>query len=536
MKLLLAILLRGTLQFRNFNEIHGETTIESRKPLSLMGIAAFPSDPLRIARITAGDVAVLGCADGKEFHSVRKEAFGIHRMERVRLAHQMKLHPVFARFSAFDRFLISLFFYKVKLPKGETLLREGKVPQFLLFVDQGSITRSNYGSEKNQNTTDSDTNSVPTVMGRGSFPALEALVHGRPSDATYTVQSDETVLFVLPPAVLEAFTGNRPFCTMHLLEQLRGPKITDVIKMVESIVKRFHFTRTDELLHQMRTSFSTICQEEPFEVDEATEERLISLSNLLEMLFPQKPRQFISEQDSRETEMNEENEWFEIPSVLEALFQVISGLLIPSGDDESESQIVVEPPKYQRLCDFGDDHILAALQSLLYKYPADSAKYLLFLELCGETELVTLPKEKFISNAKAAGILTEENKSELLGFFFDSSSVLTFDAFLKKLQSSSTPAIIASTLKRLQSLVEQIAPDQATVWEKQQSSGIRKQMGQSILKLYSPFQLLSLPLPVPYVMTYSLRFQNYRIDYWKYIIGGFFGEIFVDVFCMGSYE
>ena len=51
------------------------------------------------------------------------------------------------------------------------------------------------------------------------------------------------------------------------------------------------------------------------------------------------------------------------------------------------------------------------------------------------------------------------------------------------------------------------------------------------LSCHSPFYLLPYPLPAPYSMTFALKQENPSLDYRKYVIGGFFGELFV-WFCL----
>ena len=458
--------------------------------------------------------------DGKSFHLVEKPARGIHRLERLRLAQSMRHHPVFSRFSARELTEISLFFHKVKLHRGETLLREGKIPSYVIFIDEGTVERKTQNSQEN---------SFSAIMEHGSFIAMEPLMHGRKSDATYTVQSDETVVFVLPPAVLEAFAGNRPFCAVDLLHQVRFPAGMDVMKMINYALSGFQSYLTDTFLSNLRNSFSSMRSEDPLELNEETEQEMKNLVELLGWMYPGMCKlEHKNEHNSMEHNSEESQSGSSFPElVMSALYSIF----FQENNSKESSE---KPIKYNTLNDYSDSQVFSVMQALLYRDASSSAAYLLFLALSGGDELVSLSRETFEERAKKLGILNEQNKSELLEFFFDSNlNVITFDSFIEKCESSLVPSSIRDSLHQITLIVQSIAPNQSEIWKQQSERQNRSTAySKSILKSHSPFQLLPMPLPVPYMMTYSLYYQNTDVNYWKYVVGGFVGEIFVSYLCL----
>ena len=473
-------------------------------------------------RITAGDVAVLGCADASTFHAVEKPARGIHRLERLRLAQSMRRHPVFSRFSARQLTELSLFFHKVRLHRGETLLREGKIPAYVIFVDQGTVERRAQSAEGS---------GAPAVMEHGSFLAMEPLMHGRKRDASYVVQSDETVVFVLPPAVLEAFAGNRPFCAVDLLHQLRFPAGMDVMKMISSALNGFQSYVTDTFLSNMRSSFSSMHRDDPLQLDGETEKEIRCLIDLLQWMYPEMSA--VNPSDGIGSAQPTSKESSSIASLPSLFLNTVYSLFF---QEPNAGETPSEAAKFSTLNDFSDGQVFSVLQSLLYRDASSSAVYLLFLALSGGEELVSLSKATFERCAEKLGILNEQNKAELLEFFFGSNSnsnSLSFDSFVEKCEAASVPSAIRDWLHQISSCVQKIAPRQSEVWKEQSEKHNQSTAySRSVLKSHSPFQLLPMPLPVPYNMTYTLYFQNTDVRYWKYVLGGFMGEVFVG--CLGG--
>ena len=354
---------------------------------------------------------------------------------------------------------------------------------------------------------------------------MEPLMHGRKSDATYTVKSDETVVFVLPPAVLEAFTGNRPFCAVDLLHQVRFPAGMDIMKLIGHAVSGVQSYVTDTFLSNMRTSFSSMLRDDPLNLNEETEKEIQCLIDLLRWMYPE--MSLLAHPTGDQSSEHNSTESSTNPSTLpEMVINAVYSLFFQEHSSEETSS---EGAKFNTLNDFSDGQVFSVLQSLLYRDASSSAAYLLFLALSGSDELASLSKSTFEKRVEKLGILDERTKSELVKFFFGSNATsLSFDSFIEKCESAAAPSVVRDWLHQIRSCVQTIAPHQSEVWEQQYERRNRSTaFGKSVLKSHSPFQLLPMPLPVPYMMTYTLYFQNSDVDYWKYVLGGFVGEVFV---------
>ena len=167
--------------------------------------------------------------------------------------------------------------------------------------------------------------------------------------------------------------------------------------------------------------------------------------------------------------------------------------------------------------------------SFRYDSPSDSAAYLLFVLLAGISEPCRITREEFEKQAKLAGILTKENQNQLMEFFFHSKNTIDFEDYWKLLHSSSIPSSIQSYLTNLTSLITQIIPNQHAFLSTQRQvlHSYRSADQDVTLRMHSPFQLLALPFPVPYSMTFAMRQESFSANYWYYVIGGFMGELFV---------
>ena len=114
-------------------------------------------------------------------------------------------------------------------------------------------------------------------------------------------------------------------------------------------------------------------------------------------------------------------------------------------------------------------------------------------------------------------------------FFFHSKNTIDFEDYWKLLHSSSIPSSIQSYLTNLTSLITQIIPNQHAFLSTQRQvlHSYRSADQDVTLRMHSPFQLLALPFPVPYSMTFAMRQESFSANYWYYVIGGFMGELFV---------
>ena len=204
----------------------------------------------------------------------------------------------------------------------------------------------------------------------------------------------------------------------------------------------------------------------------------------------------------------------------------------PLLDEEKINASLEHFLQRNNLNDYTDEQLLTTLESFRYPSPEASARYLLFLLLSGVSEPCTLTRDVVEEQGRLAGIITDDNKNQILDFFFSSKNTLDLEEFLHLLESSSVPAAVQSYLTTLSTLVARVVPNQQEehLSQRQKLKTHRSNETDAILRLHSPFHLLPLPMPVPYMMTFSLLPESYSADYRQYIIGGLLGEVFVDVF------
>ena len=183
------------------------------------------------------------------------------------------------------------------------------------------------------------------------------------------------------------------------------------------------------------------------------------------------------------------------------------------------------------LNDYTDEQLLTTLESFRYASPEASARYLLFLLLSGVSEPCTLTRDVVEEQGRFAGIITDDNKNQILDFFFPSKNTIDLEEFIRLLESSTVPAAVQSYLTTLSNLVARVVPNQKEdhIAQQQKLKTHRSNETDAILRLHSPFHLLPLPMPVPYMMTFSLLPESYSADYRQYIIGSFLGEVFVGI-------
>ena len=196
----LNVLLHGSLTFNRFNETHGETVVEAKTPLSLVGVACQPTDGFQFPRFGEDGVAVIGSLSAEETEKEVRGAFGLHRGERWSVIRGMQKYPVFQHLTRWERFVLSYFFYKVELADGDAIGREGVSPGYACYVYRGCVERK--AREK------SGWRESQRSMKSGSFIGLDEIMTNSASACDYVAQGPTTV-FVLNPAVLEYFVGGR---------------------------------------------------------------------------------------------------------------------------------------------------------------------------------------------------------------------------------------------------------------------------------------------------------------------------------------
>lgn len=573
----LCALLRGDVHFNQWTESLGEELVERRGTMSLLGVAAHPSDGQELARITADDVAAIACVSSSTVQAVSKEAPGIHKLERFRLIRSMKRHPLFQNLSYKDLYRFSYYFYKVQLEQGDMLGREGYNPSFLYYIDTGSIKREEKekrGWKESQR-----------ILRGGSFPCLSSLVMNQPCDATYTVAEDHTTVYVCNPSVLQYFTGSRFLGMEVILMQLRDPSADAAVALMKETVEGLRFYKTGDSVDRMHDGFEGVKSEKEPDmiVDEALEKRVHTFVTLLQRVFVEEVKEVKEHKEGSEYVASagvQLLQTLQIPSVVNWIYEAVAPLF---REDESEGDKIVtdtvntDPPVSEttsdpssntsqntppsvspdtkalntvatplvdeehinyalsqylhrnNLNDYTNEQILSVLMAFRYDSPSDSAAYLLFLLLGGISEPCMIPRDEFEKQAKLAGILTEENRNQLIDFFFHSKNTIDYDDYWTLLHSSSIPSSIQLYLSNLTSLVTQIIPCQHVFLSTQHQvlRAYRNADQNAILKVHSPFHLLAFPFPVPYQMTFAIRQESFSADYWKYVIGGFLGELFV---------
>ena len=564
----LCILLRGDVHFNQWIESMGEEILEHRGTMSLLGVSAHPSDGQQLVRITAEDVAALACISASSIQAVSKEAPGVHKLERLRLIRGMKQHPLFQNLSYSDLYRFSYYFYKTQLEQGDVLSREGTNVSYLFYIDQGSVERVE-GEKKGWK-------GSQRLLRSGSFPCLSSLMMNRPCDATYSVSEDHTVVYVCDPAVLQYFTDSRFLGMESLLTQLRDPSTDAAQALLKETVDGLRFYKVGDSVDRMHEGFQEVKnqKESALVVDDVLETRIHSFVSLLQ-------RVYLEEED----EKKEHKEGVEyVASVGVELLQsmrigsILSWILgfntsenqptldtVTDGsadvevntenvnaspissdntspltnhsnatqpiDEEQIDQAFSHFLHRNNLNDYTDEQLLTVLMAFRYASPSDSAAYLLFVLLAGITEPCMITRDEFEKRAKLAGILTNDNQNQLMEYFFHSKNTIDFDEYWKLLHSSIIPSSIQSYLTNLTTLITQIIPDQHTFssYQRQILQSYRKADHEAVLRMHSPFQLLSLPFPVPYAMTFAMRQESFSANYWYYVIGGFMGELFVTV-------
>ena len=571
--------------------------------LSLLGTAAHPSDGQQLARITAKDVAAIASVSASAVQKVGREASGIHRQERFKLIRSMQNHPLFQGLSFGDLYRLSYYFYKVELEQGDILSREGTCPSFAYYISNGSVERTEHAKQGWAETT--------RTLRQGTFPAISALAANSGSDATYTVTSDHTVVYVCSPSVIWYFIGGRYTALEPILKNLRDP-ISDVMttatkELVEGMkfyrmsenVSRLHdglqaiqgasqSAKTSDLEKMASSSSSTDAETAATPaVNGILDSQVYDLVHLLQAAFPEEVHE---DQDVHKEGMSyalsvgtQILQALQLPWLINTIYSYFTTQ--PTSDPSSSSSLSTSPLKNHEqlsevnqdtdtgnagnskenenenenknesvaalideakfndalshflhrnnLNDYTDSHVLSLLTALRYEHPSQSAAYLLFIMLSGISEPCMITRDLVEKQATLAGILTQENKDEILDFLFHSKNTLDFDDYWKKMTSSpdSIPKALHFYLTHLEETITHLCPSQKDHFAKQVvlRQRHRHQDPDATLHLHSPFQLLPLPLPLPYPMVFATKCESFSADYKKYAIGGILGELFVGI-------
>ena len=425
--MVLNLLLRGGVTFNKWSDSLGESVTENRSRYSLLGYAAYPMDASQLVRITADDIAALGCASGGLIESVAREAPGIHRMERVQLIKAMKNHSAFQHLSFQDLYRLSYYFYKVDLDVGDTVSREGSFQSYVYFVNKGTIERKE--EEK------------AVLMEQGTFPGLDALMNNLPSPATYTVKTPTTV-FVLDPAVLTYFTGGRFMRMRELLEQLRNPVDLALGKILWDAVDSISFLDAEESVTSMSTVFSAVKNNSGLVLTEEAEKEINLFTDLLGVVYEKKKPATEESAEGSEGQTVEES----FLSLFSTVYSSVVGLFVEQKEHEQKvgelDKDLARYRKYNRLQEYSDEEIISILHSFQFKTVEEIATYLLYLLFTGTPEPCTVTRSMFIERGNATHILTPSNQQQILQFFFGDQESLSYAEFNSKIQYNDLPEVI----------------------------------------------------------------------------------------------
>lgn len=513
----LNVLLHGSLTFNRFNETHGETVVEAKTPLSLVGVACQPTDGFQFPRFGEDGVAVIGSLSAEETEKEVRGAFGLHRGERWSVIRGMQKYPVFQHLTGWERFVLSYFFYKVELADGDAIGREGVSPGYACYVYCGCVERK--AREK------SGWRESQRSMKSGSFIGLDEIMTNSASACDYVAQGPTTV-FVLNPAVLEYFVGGRFSFFRQALTMYRAPAAGD-FKEIESVVNGLRALDIRDGVMRMREGYAWL-KREGVAMTEDTVAKKEKFVELLKGVFD----------DHGTTERADRHEHKEgvdyaVAAGIDAIQQM--GLIdainsffaaVFGGSDQTspviEAKTVETIAKLNDLNDFTDEQIAAVLLALQCDDPTKAAKWLLYLKLCGCCELCEMTKEA----------ASEAVSKESVDFLFGASPSLSFESFCNRVASSSLPAELQTLLQSFESSVSFFNPtpsDHHAHVREVIAQHRRDDQGVTI-HTHSPFNLLPYPYPLPYVFTFATTHESITADYRKYVIAGFFGELFVPSF------
>ena len=402
-------------------------------------------DTNQLVRITANDIGALGCSSGSQVDEVMKEAAGIHKLERIRLIKAMRQHPAFQHCSLLDCYQLSYYFYKVQLNEGDEMIREGSYQSYVYYVSKGKVERV---EKEKQGWSES------TVFEEdGCFPGLDSIINNQPASATYTVKQPSTI-YVLNPSVLSYFIGGRYLKLPELIEKLRNPIDIPVLSAMKEAVDGIRFYKTGESVISMKTGFNALKGSHMLYLTEETEKLIQNFSELLHCVYCEETEEKHHHKEglnyalAASVDLIQETE---LPSMINSLYSTVVEWLYPSEktDDQlvEEKKLLNEEEVNKSLAniqamndmnDFTNEQILAVLHSFQFNTPIEIASYLLFILLSCISEPCTITKETFIQQATAAHILTPANQQELLQFFFDKKTTISFTDFINKLKATTT--------------------------------------------------------------------------------------------------
>ena len=504
----LCVLLHGSLTFNRFNETHGETVIEARTPLSLLGVTCHPSDAYQFPRFGEESVAVVGSLDADKTDHKMKEAHGLHRGERLNVIRGMQKYPLFQHLTKWEQFLLSYFFYKVELAEGDLIGKEGVSPGYACYVYRGCVERK---ARENQH-----------CMKNGSFLGLDEIMTNSASPCDYVVKSPTTV-FVLHPAVLEYFVGGRFASFGQVLRMYRAPATED-LQQIERVVNGLRALDIKDGVRRMREGYAWL-RREGVEMAEETVVKKEAFVQLLRRVFDddgttERAEGHRQKEDAVAAGIDASQQMGLIESINWFVAFLFGGSNQASSViEEKNVEATSDLNKLNTLSDFTDEQIAAVLQALQFDNPVKAAKWLLYLKLCGCSELCEMTKEA------ARDAVSKES----VEFLFGGSQSLSFESFSDRIASSSLPGELHDLLQSFESAVSFFnpSPSEHHLQAREVIDQHRRDDQGITMHTYSPFNLLPYPCPFPYVFTFATTRESITANYWSYVIAGFFGELFV---------
>lgn len=448
----LCALLHGSVTFNQFSEQYGETVIEARTPLSLLGVTCHPSDGFQLARFGEEAIAAAGCLSVSECEKLVKEAHGVHRGERWRVIRSMQKYPLFQHCTLWELYTLSYFFYKVELKKGDVIGKEGISPGYLCYVYDGCVERRE--REKK------GWKAKEREMKKGCFIGMDEIMTNSVCPCDYTV-TENTTVFVLNPSVLDYYVGGRFIQAGRMLNLYRHPSTLDLSEL-ESVVQGLRALNIQDGVVRMRTGYEMMRNDVSVRWSEEEVKKKEALVALLKVVYgddettEQTPHPHKEGVDYAVAAGIDAIQTLNLVDVVNTVYASVSewfgGKSEELIDSAAAKQSVESVEKQNDLNDYSDVQIVAVLNALQFNDPAKAAKWLLYLKLCGSCEVCELRREDVALDGN------EQEKKEILDFLFHSKNTLSFDEFTERMKNSTLPASLQTLLQTLQSAVTTLNP------------------------------------------------------------------------------